>query len=77
LAFRVYVTGALRFYGARPILFRRSFRTAPGLPKPISEQRQSVMLFGFVNDAVDAFPCLDVLMLVFCVQVSLIRMFKG
>ena len=64
------------FYGAKPILFRRSFRTASAFPKRVSE-RGDVLLFGFVSDYVGAMPGPGSLMLFLCVQVSLIGVLKG
>ena len=69
--------GVQRFYGPVPILFRRSFRAAPGLPKLISVLPQGVMLFGIVSGGVHAIPSPGVLMLVFCVQVGLIGVLQG
>jgi hypothetical protein len=45
--------GSQFFYGTKPIFFRRSFWTAPVLPKFISECGD-VLLFGFMTDHVDA-----------------------
>jgi len=64
------------FCGAMPILFRRSLRTAPGLPKPIC-QCGDVPLAGFVSDGVGAMPGPGSLMLLLCVQVSLIGVLQG
>lgn len=69
--------GAQYFYGARPILFRGSFRTSPALPELISELCQSVPLIGFVSEGVDALPEPRARMLVCQVQVSLIRVLKA
>jgi hypothetical protein len=55
--------------GAKPILLRGSFRTAPALPKLISE-RGDVLLCGFVGDGA------GLLMLLLCVQVRLIGVLK-
>jgi hypothetical protein len=41
--------------GAKPIFFRRPFRTAPGLPEPMSHGG-SVLLPGFVSGRVGAIP---------------------
>jgi hypothetical protein len=62
--------GLQLFYGAKPIFVRRSFRTAPALPKFISECGD-VLLFGFVSDYGAGLP-----MLLLCVQVSLIGVLK-
>jgi len=45
--------GSQCLYGAKPIFFRRSFWTAPALPKFISECGD-VLLFGFVSGYVGA-----------------------
>jgi hypothetical protein len=52
--------------GAKPISFRGSFRTAPGVPKSIRE-RCNILLFGFVGDRVDAIRGAGILMLFLCV----------
>jgi hypothetical protein len=56
--------GSQFFYGVKPILLRRSFRTAPALPKFIGECGD-VLLFGFVRDYLGAMlgPGLLVLLL--------------
>ena len=59
------------FYGAMPILLRRSFRTASALPKPI-RQCGDVALVGFVSDGVGAMPGPGSLVLLLGMQVSLI-----
>ena len=64
------------FYSAKPILFRRSHRTAPALPKFIGE-RGDVPLFGLVSDQVGAMPGGGLLMLLLCVQVSHIGVLQG
>jgi|ERR1035437_1441675 hypothetical protein len=66
--------GSQCFHGAEPIFFRRPFRTAPALPKFISECGD-VLLFGFVNGSVGAMPVL--LMLLLCLQVSLVGVLKA
>ena len=55
--------------GAKPIFLRGSFRTAPALPKLISE-RGDVLLCGFVSDGA------GLLMLLLRVEVSLIGVLK-
>ena len=62
------------FRGAIPIFFRRSFRTAPALPKSISECGD-VLLFGFVSDYAGAMP--GHMRLLSFVQVSLVGVLKG
>jgi hypothetical protein len=66
--------GSQRFYGAKPILLRRSLRTAPGLPKSIS-QGGGIPPFGFLSDGMSAIPGPGVLS--FVSQVSLIRVLVG
>jgi len=53
LVFRVLALRSHCGDGAKPIFFRRSFRTAPGLPKSIRECC-NFLLFGFVGDRVNA-----------------------
>ena len=67
--------GSQFFYGAKPVFFRRSFRTAPALPKFISECGD-VLLLGFVSDYVGAMLGPGLLMLLLCLQVSLIGVLK-
>jgi len=64
------------FRSAKPVLFRRSFRTAPGLPEFVSECGD-VLLAGFMSARVDARLGPGLLMLLYRVQVSLIRVLKG
>ncbi len=67
--------GSQCFHGAKPIFFRRSFWTAPALPKFISEGGD-VLLFGFVSDYVGAMLGPGLRMLLLCVQVSLVGVLK-
>jgi hypothetical protein len=62
--------GSQHFYGAKPIFFRRSFRTGPALPQFISECRD-LLLGGF---AIDYGPGLPMLLL--CLQENLIRVLQ-
>src|ERR1017187_10481762 len=68
--------GSQCFRGAKPIYVRRSFRTAPALPKSISECGD-ILLFGFVSDSVGAMLGPGLLMLLLWVPVSLIGVLKG
>lgn len=63
------------FYGAEPILFRGSLRTAPLLPK-LMRECGDVLLFGSVSDCAGAMLVPVSLMLVLCVQVGLVGMLK-
>jgi len=65
------MAGPQFFYGAMPILFRRSLRTSPALPKPIC-QCGDVPLAGFVSGGVDAVPGPGSLVLLLCMHVGLI-----
>ena len=69
------MTGSQCLYGAKPIFFRRSFRTAPAFPELISE-RGDIPLRGFVSDSVGAVRGPGLLMLLLREQVSLIGVLK-
>jgi hypothetical protein len=64
--------GPQLFDGAEPILFGGSFRTSPGLPKPM-RQRGDVLLFGRVGGMLPP----SALMFPLCLQVSLVGVFQS
>ena len=64
------------FHRAKPILFRGAFRTAPALPKPISEHGD-FPLVAFAGGSVMNMPGRVSLMLILGVQVSLIGVLQG
>jgi hypothetical protein len=66
--------GTVCFYSGKSVFFRRSFRTAPGLPGPVIGQPQSVVIFGFAGDAILVH---SVPMVVWRLHVSLIRVLIG
>ena len=70
------IPGSQLFRGAKPIFFRRSFWAVPALPQLISECGD-VPLFGFVSDYGVAMPGRGLLMLLLCVQVSLVGVLEG
>ena len=63
--------GSQFFYGAKPIVLRRAFRTAPALPKSIGECGD-VLLSGFVSGYAVAVRGPALLMPFLWVQVSLV-----
>ena len=63
-------------YRAKPILVRRSFRTAPSLPKFIGAS-SDVLLASFVSDRACAMFGAASLMLILCMQVCLIGVLKA
>src|SRR5437870_4066485 len=69
-AWGVQIAGSQFFYGAKPMLCGRSFRTARALPKFMSEYGD-VLLFGFASDCVGAMLGPGLLMLFLREQVSL------
>jgi hypothetical protein len=68
--------GSQFFRGLKPVLFRRSFRAAPALPKLVSECGD-IALFDLVSDHFGGVLDPGRLMLLLCVQVSLIGVLKG
>ena len=68
--------GSQRFCGAKPIFFRRPFRTAPALPKFISECGDN-FLRSLVSDCLRDTLGPGSLMLRLCQQVSLIGVLEA
>jgi len=68
--------GSQFFRGLKPVFTRRSFGTVPALPKLVSECGD-IALFDLVSDHVGGVLDPGQLMLLLCVQVSLIGVLKG
>ena len=68
--------GSQLFYGAKPIVFRRAFRTAPALPEVIGEYGD-VLLVGFGGEAGGAMLCPGLPRLLLCEQVGVVGVLKA
>ena len=69
------VPGSQFFYGSKPIFFWRSYRTAPALPEFVSEGGD-LPLFGLMSDSAGAMLGPDLLVLLLCGEVGLIRVLQ-